>query len=208
MRFTQFRQLARFAPSGNDRARSLYWPVGVWFLLMAAFVAIVVESLFVESHAVFVYARVVTYVAGLMTAALLSGIVALFGLGCGLMLWWLDDAQPAKRIANAVVSALWVMVAYVGSGVVLLLIDLPTGLTMADLDRPDLEEDVRAVLAMRWMEKLSSVVVVVYLVVVAWRLAQSARPLNAALAVGFGAAAIAALAAGVSTFNLPGMEYQ
>ena len=208
MRFTQFRQLARFAPSGNDQARSLYWPVGVWFLLMAAFVAIVVESLFVESHAVFVYARVVTYIAGLMTAALLSGIVALFGLGCGLMLWWLDDAQPAKRIANAVVSALWVMVAYVGSGVVLLLIDLPAGLTMADIDRPDVEEDVRAVLAMRWMEKLSSVVVVVYLVVVAWRLAQSARPLNAALAVGFGAAAIAALAAGVSTFNLPGMEYQ
>ena len=208
MRFTQFRQLARFAPSGNGQARSLYWPVGVWFLLMAAFVAIVVESLFVESHAVFVYARVITYVAGLMTAALLSGIVALFGLGCGLMLWWLDDAQPAKRIANAVVSALWVMVAYVGSGVVLLLIDLPAGLTMADIDRPDVEEDVRAVLAMRWMEKLSSVVVVVYLVVVAWRLAQSARPLNAALAVGFGAAAIAALAAGVSTFNLPGMEYQ
>ena len=208
MQFTQFRQLARFAPSGNDQARSLYWPVGVWFLLMAAFVTIVVESLFVESHAVFVYARVITYVAGLMTAALLSGIVALFGLGCGLMLWWLDDAQPAKRIANAVVSALWVMVAYVGSGVVLLLIDLPAGLTMADLDRPDLEEDVRAVLAMRWMEKLSSVVVVIYLVVVAWRLAQSARPLNAALAVGFGAAAITALAAGVSTFNLPGMEYQ
>ena len=185
-----------------------YLPLLAWLLALAAFMTLVVESVFVESHALFVYARVAAYIAALMASAMVIGLVALFGLCCGLMLWWLDDALPVKRVANAVLAALWVAVAYTGLGIVLLLIEPPAGIGVADAmqRQKEFEAEMQELLAYRWMRKLSYVVGGGYLLVVAWLLARLVRPWNAAIAVAFGAAAVAALMAALSAISAPEME--
>ena len=191
----------------NNLLKATYTPVFAWLLAAAVFSVIALETSLAESHVVFVYARLATYIAALMASALLLGMVALFGLGCGLMLWWLDDALPAKTVARAVTMGLWAGVAYIGIGIVLFLIDPPVGFTVADLTTPEkLEAEFQDLLALRWMQRLQYVAGAAYVVVAGWLLARQARPWNAVLAVAFGVAALAALMAGLSA--LPDLDVE
>ena len=182
--------------------KALHWPVAIWLLAIMAFMVLAMESLFAESHEMFIYARLAGYIAALMAIAVVLGLIALFGFGCGLMLWWLDDALPARDVARAVVTGLWLGVAYVVVGIVLFLVDPPMGMVVADLMQPEkFDTELQSLLAFRWMEQLRYVIAGAYLVWVAWLLARLARPWNAALAVVFGAALLAALMTGLSALS-------
>ena len=174
-------------------------PVATWLAGMALFTVLCVESLFAEHHAMFVMARLAAYVAALMATALLLGFVALFGLACGVMLWWLEeDALSARSVVAAVARSVWTFCAFVWLAVALLLLDAPEPLSLDDLTTAEeVQAGVDGLLAFRWIESLRYVVLGAFLAVAAWLLARRTKPLNAVLSVGFGVGLVSALVSGL-----------
>ena len=165
----------------------------VWLVGLVAFTVLGVETLFAEPHVVFVYARLTAYIASMTVAALTLGLAALFGLGCGMMLWWLDNAVSAGRIAACVGQSFWSVVGYTWIGLALLVAEPPTAVAIADLSQPDLvSAQMGDVLAYAWLNELRWIVLGVFLVVMVWLLARTAKLVNAVLAVAFGAGLVAA----------------
>ena len=180
----------------SERLQAPALPLAAWLLGLTVVMVTSVESMFVESHAAFVVARLTAYVTAVTVAALGVGMVALFGLGCGLMLWWLEDALSARRIARSVGTALWLLAAYSWMGVVMLLIEPPAAMTLADLARPlDEEAGLGDVWAFEWLTQLRYVVLGAFLALVAWLLSRWVKLVNGILAVAFGTALVAALVA-------------
>ena len=80
------------APPADRLRLALLLPLATWLIGQTIFTVFGVERLFADEHAAFVYARLTAYLTSMTTAALTLGFAALFGLSCGIMLWWLDDA--------------------------------------------------------------------------------------------------------------------
>ena len=164
-----------------------------WLVGLVAFTVLGVESLFAEPHAAFVYARLTAYIASMTVAALTLGLAALFGLGCGMMLWWLDDAADAGRIAACVGQSFWSVVGYTWIGLALLVAEPPPAVAIADLAQPDLvSAQIGDVLAYAWLDQMRWIAIGVFLGAMIWLLARTAKLVNAALAVAFGAGLVAA----------------
>ena len=178
----------------SEKLKATPVPLMAWLVGLAAFTVMSVESMLVDSHAVFVFARLTAYITSLTVAALAVGLVGLFGVGCGLMLWWLEDVLSVRRIARSVGISIWPVAAYTWMGVVLLLVEPPAAMTMEDIVRPlDAEAEVADVLAFEWLVRLRYVVTGCFLALVAWLLSRRVKPFNAILAVACGAALVAAL---------------
>ena len=176
--------------------------VVTWLVGLAAFTVLSVESLLAEPHAVFAFARLTAYIASMTVAALTVALVALFALGCGAMLWWLDDAVDRRWIAAAVGRAFWVLVAYTWIGLVLLLADPPVAMTLAEMSEPDfVEAEMEGTLAYQWLKRLRVAVIALFVGTMVWMLARRAKLLNAVLAVAFGAGMVAALVTALGTLG-------
>lgn len=188
--------------ASDARKGAVLLPVAVWLTGLLTFTVIGVESLFAEPHVVFVYARLTAYVTALLVAALTLCLLTLFGLGCGLMLWWLDDALDVGRIAVAVGRSLWSLAIVTWVGVALLVFEPPMAVTVAELMSPDgMNADLQSVPAFYWWTRLSYAAPCVFLALAAWLLSRSARPISAILAVAFGAAVVMAFASALGALG-------
>lgn len=184
---------------GVWRAAAPLLPVLAWLLGATAVAAVLAETLLREAHWMFAYARLAAYASSLMACAFLVGLLALFGLACGAMLWWLEDLPSPLAVFRAVFSSSWAFAAYTWLLVLLLLLDLPAPLSAADLQHGDrLQAHLDGLLAYRWLSELYYVGTGVFLLLAAFLIARgAAKRLNALLAVGFAAAVIMALFAGL-----------
>ena len=177
----------------GERLQAPALPLAVWLGGLATVTITSIESMFSESHAAFVFARLTAYITALTVATLGVGMVALFGVGCGLMLWWLEDALGARRIARSVGTSLWPLAAYTWVGAVLLLIEPPAAMSVEDLVSPlDAEAGLGDVLAFEWLTQLRYVVMGASLALAIWLLSRWVKLFNGVLAVAFGAALVAA----------------
>ena len=168
--------------------------LGAWLIGWGALAALTVEGTFPADHATFVFARVAAYLTVATIAVLLIGFVAVFALACGAMLWWLDDAVGGTRLAEAVGRAFWVVAAYTWLGVALTIAEPPLPISVEDLARPgQVGDQMQNLAAFVWLERLRYATIGIFLALVAWFLSRAAKPLNAVIAVAFGAAAIAGL---------------
>lgn len=178
-------------------------PLAAWAAGMAVFTVLGIQNALGGEHPIFVVGRVTAYVASAVTAALIVGMAALFGLGCGALLRWLDEPLSARAVARAVGAGFWVVGGYVWLGVALLIVEPPAAFSLAALvgEAQEFEAALRNTLAYKWMSRIRYPVGAAFLVVVAWRLARAAKPLNAVVAVAFGAAAMMALLAGLGALG-------
>lgn len=181
-------------------------PVLVWFAGLAAFALIGIAGLFAGPNPVFVIARVTAYVTVVMVAAVTTAFVAAFGLACGAMLSWLGESVEPRQIVTAMSRSFWCLAAYVWLGVVSLILDPPVALTVFEISEPDaLEDRFRETTAFAWMGRLRYLALIAFLATAFWLLARRTRPLNALLAVSFGAAALAALVTGLGLLSGPSL---
>lgn len=177
-------------------------PLFAWLLGATAIAAVLAETLLGGADWMFAYARLAAYVSSLMAGAFLVGLLALFGLACGAMLWWLDDLPSPLAVVRAVCASSWAFAAYTWIVVLLLLVDLPAPLSTADLQDGDrLDAELDGLLAYRWLGELYYVGNGVFLLLAAVLVARAAKPLNAVLAVGFAAGVIYALFAGLGALT-------
>ena len=187
------------------RLATLAWlPVLVWSAGLAAFAALGIGELFDGPNPVFVVARVTAYVTVTMVAAATTAFVAVFGLACGSMLAWLGESLDTRLIVTTMGRSFWCLAAYVWLGVAWLILDPPVALTVFEMSAPDsLETRIQEITAFAWMGRLRYVALIGFLATAVCLLARHARPLNALLAVSFGAAALAALMTGLGLLAGP-----
>ena len=181
-------------------------PVLVWVAGLATFALLGIDGLFAGPNPVFVVARVTAYVSVVMVAAVTTAFVAAFGLACGAMLSWLGESLDPRQIVTTMSRSFWFLAAYVWLGVASLILDPPVALTvfeMSDLDA--LEARVGETTAFAWMGRFRYLPLIGFLAVAFWLLARRARPLNALLAVLFGAAALAAVLTGLGLLSGPSL---
>ena len=182
---------------------------GAWLAGLAAFTVLAVETLFVADDFLFLVARVTAYVTAALVGALMLALLVLFGLGCGAMLRWLDAAASGRLVARSVASSVWVVTAYMWVGVLLLVAWPPAPLTVGEVagDMP-LHDTFQREAAFAWITQLRYVALGGFLVFCVWRLARHVRWPNAVLAVGFGAALVSAVVAGLGALAgaLPGVS--
>ena len=171
-------------------------PVVAWLAGLAAFAVLGINALAAGPNPVFAIARVTAYVAVAMVAALTAAFVALFALACAAMLAWLGESINTRLIVTAMSRSFWWIAAYVWLGVVLLIVDPPVALTIPEIIQDDAwTTRVGDTTAFAWMGRLRHLALAGFLVMCAGLLARRTKPLNAVLAVAFGATAIAALTA-------------
>ncbi len=171
---------------------------GAWLVGLAAFTVLGVETLFVEDHLVFHIARLTAYLTAALVGASMLAFAALFGLGCGFMLRWLEDATNARLVARSVCASLWVVVAYMWIGVALLVAWPPAALTVQDVAGDQLlGGQLQGEAAFVWITRMRFVALGGFLAFCAWRLSRHVKWPNAVLAVGFGAALVSAVIAGL-----------
>lgn len=171
---------------------------GAWLVGLAAFTVLGVETLFVEDHLVFHIARLTAYLTAALVGASMLAFAALFGLGCGFMLRWLEDATNARLVARSVCASLWVVVAYMWIGVALLVAWPPAALTVQDVAGDQLlGAQLQGEAAFVWITRMRFVALGGFLALCAWRLSRHVKWPNAVLAVGFGAALVSAVIAGL-----------
>ena len=171
---------------------------GAWLVGLAAFTVLGVETLFVEDHLVFHIARLTAYLTAALVGASMLAFAALFGLGCGFMLRWLEDATNARLVARSVCASLWVVVAYMWIGVALLVAWPPAALTVQDVAGDQLlGAQLQGEAAFVWITRMRLVALGGFLAFCAWRLSRHVKWPNAVLAVGFGAALVSAVIAGL-----------
>lgn len=176
--------------------------LGVWLAGLAAFSIVSVECLFSASHAAFVYARLSAYIATVTVAALTVALTGFFGLGCGLMLWWLDDPVAPGRVAACAGRSFWSVAAYTWIALALLVVDPPSAIALSDLSQPEsAQSQMHDVLAYQWLRHMRIAVVGAFLIAVAVLLRRHARLVNVAIAVAFGAGLVAALLTGLSVLG-------
>ena len=181
-------------------------PVLVWFAGLAAFALIGIDALFAGPNPVFVIARVTAYVTVVMVAAVTTAFVAAFGLACGAMLSWLGESLDPRQIVTAMSRSFWCLAAYVWLGVASLILDPPVALTVHEMSESDaLDARVMETTAFAWMGRLRYLALIAFLATAFWLLARRTTPLNALLAVSFGAAALAALVTGLGLLSGPPM---
>ena len=176
---------------------------GAWLAGLAVFTVLSAETLFAAEDFVFLIARTTAYVTAALIGAVMLALVVLFGLGCGVMLRWLDAAANARLVARAVSTSLWVVTAYMWVGVLLLLAWPPAPMTVQDVlgdalpHAELLPAQLQGEVAFAWIARLRYVVLGGFLALCVWRLARHVKWSNAVLAVGFGAALVSALIAGL-----------
>lgn len=179
-------------------------PVLVWIAGMAAFAVLGIDELFAGPHPVFVVARVTAYVTVTMVAAATTAFVAVFALACASMLTWLGESLEPRLIVTTMSRSFWCLAAYVWLGVAWLILDPPVALTVFEMSAPEaLEARIRETPAFAWMGRLRYVALIGFLATAVWLLARHTAPLNALLAVSFGAAALAALSTGLGLLAGP-----
>lgn len=177
-------------------------PVLVWFAGLAAFALIGIDGLLAGPNPVFVIARVTAYVTVVMVAAVTTAFAAAFGLACGAMLNWLGESLDPRQIVTATSRSFWCLAAYVWLGVVSLMLDPPVALTAQEMSEPDaLQARVGETAAFAWMGRFRYLALIAFLATVFWLLARRTKPLNALLAVAFGAAALAAALTGLGLLS-------
>ena len=168
--------------------------LGAWLIGLAAFSVVGVEGLFSAPHAVFVYARLSAYIATVTVAALTVALVGVFGLACGVMLWWLGDPVAPRRMAACAGRSFWSVAAYTWIALVLLVADPPAAVAVADLWHPQsVQAHMNDVLAYRWLSDMRLAVLGAYLIAVVVLLQRHARLVNVVIAVTFGTGLVAAL---------------
>lgn len=185
-------------------ANPAWLPVLVWLVGLAAFAVLGIDELFAGPNPVFVVARVTAYVTVVVVAAATTAFVAVFALACGSMLTWLGESLAPRLIVTAMSRSFWCFAAYVWVGVGSLILDPPVALTVVEMSAPDaLAARLGESTAFAWMGRLRYVALIGFLATAVYLLARRTRPLNALLAVGFGAAALAALLTGLGLLSGP-----
>lgn len=181
-------------------------PVLAWLAGLAAFALIGIDGLFAGPNPVFLVARVTAYVTVVMVAAVTTAFVAVFGLACGAMLSWLGESLDPRQIVAAMSRSFWCLAAFVWLGVASLILDPPVALTVYEISEPDaLDARVMQTAAFAWMGRFRYLALIAFLATAFWLLARRTRPLNALLAVSFGAAALAALVTGLGLLSGPAL---
>lgn len=184
--------------AGASRTWQPLLPLAAWLVGAAVLAAALTETLFQDSHMAFAYARLAAYASSLMAGAMLVGVLAVFGLSCGAMLWWLGDAQSPGRIFRAVCLSSWAFAAYTWVGVALVFWDQPAALTAADLGHLDrLQTRLDGMAAYQWLGSFYYGANGAFLLLAAILIARAAKPVNAVLGVAFGAAVLLALMTGL-----------
>ena len=167
--------------------------LSVWLVGFAAFTVLGVETLFATPHAAFVFARLAAYISSITVAALTIGIMAIFALGSGAMLWWLDDRVDSRRVVACAGRSFWCVAVYTWIAFVLLLVDPPSAVPVAAILEPDaLEARTNDLLAFQWLFGMRFAVLGAFLVAMVWLLHRDAKLVNAVIAVAFAAGLIAA----------------
>ena len=179
-------------------------PVLVWLVGLAAFAVLGIDELFAGPNPVFVVARVTAYVTVVMVAAATTAFVAVFALACGSMLTWLGESLEPRLIVTTMSRSFWCLAAYVWVGVASFILDPPVALTVVEMSAPGaLEARIGETTAFAWMDRLRYVALIGFLATAVCLLARRTRPLNALLAVSFGAASLAALLTGLGLLAGP-----
>lgn len=198
------RQLTHAAANGAaagavpTRRIGLLPPMAVWLAGLAVFTTLSVETLLVEDDVVFLAARLTAYLTGALVGAAMLAFAALFGLGCGVMLRWLDNTASGRLVARSLAESLWLLAAYMWVGVALLVVWPPTPLSALDLlHGSGLQARFEQEAAFLWVTRLRHVALGGFLALCVWRLAHHVKWLDAALAVGCGAGVVGALLAGL-----------
>ena len=177
-------------------ANTAFLPIAVWLVGIALFTMLGIDGLFAGTSPVFVVARVTAYATAAVMAAVTIALVVMFGLACGAMLAWLGESAKPGLIVDSMSRSFWFVAGYVWCGVVLLIVDPPVALTVFEMAESDLlEARVRDTTAFAWMGRLRYLALGCFLAMAVWLLARHAKLVNAALAVAFGVAALAAVAA-------------
>ena len=168
--------------------------LSAWLVGLGLFSIVSVERLFAAPHAAFVYARLTAYIATVTVAALSIALTALFGLGCAVMLWWLDDAVTPRHVAACAGQSFWSVAAYTWIALALLVVDPPSAIAVAELLHPEsVQSQMQDVLAYRWLTHMRLAVLGAFLAAFVVLLQRHARLINVAIAVAFGAGVVAAL---------------
>ena len=176
--------------------------LSAWLVGLAVLTVMGVERLFAMPHIAFVYAKLTAYVSAVLIAALTAAATVVFSLGCGAMLWWLDDPVAARRIATCAGRSFWCIAIYTWAAVVLLIADPPATVTVADLAHPEVvEERMLAAWAYWWLDHARFASVAAFLIAMAALLARHAKVVNAVIAVAFGAGLVAALVTGLGALG-------
>ena len=185
-------------------AKAAFLPVLVWIAGLAAFTVLGIDGLFAGPHPVFMIARVTAYATAAMVVAVTAAFVAMFGLACGAMLSWLGESPSPRLIVVTMSRSFWWVAAYAWLGVALLVVDPPIALTVFEVSEADgLVARIMDTTAFAWMGRLRYIALIGFLTMSVWLLARHTRPLNALLGVAFGAAAVAALVAGLGLLAGP-----
>lgn len=173
-------------------------PVLVWLVGLGLFATLGIGGLFAGDNPVFLVARLTAYVTVGTVAAMTLAFAAMFGVACGLMLEWLGESPKPGSIATAMGRSFWGVAGYTWFGVALSVVKPPLALTTFDMVDPGMfQAHVEDTIVFAWMARLRHVPVAGFLVLATWFLARDAKPWNAVISVAFGAAALAALSAGL-----------
>ena len=189
--------------------RALVVPVIAWLAGVAAFTMVAVEGLLPSDHFVFLVARVTAYVTATTLAAFLLLAVAVFGVVCGFVLRWLEDARRAPRaiaahVGAAVGAAVWVWVACIWLGVLLAAVWAPAPLSLEEvLQAAPTTTHFEDELAFTWIIGSRFPALACFLACCAWRLARVANWRNACVAVACAVSAVAAVAAALTAIAGP-----
>ena len=176
--------------------------LGAWLVGLAVFSIVSVECLFSVPHAAFVFARLSAYIATVTVAALTIALTGLFALGCGAMLWWLDEQVGPRRVAACAGRAFWSVAAYTWIASALLAVDPPSAIAVADLTRPEIVlSQMQDLLAYRWLNHMRPGVLAAFLIGFVVLLRRHARLVNVVIAAAFGAGVVAALLTGLGIFG-------
>ena len=187
----------------NSRATkvavTLCYPLATWLAGLVVFAWLAVESLFPGDHPVFFIARFTAYLTAAVIGATMLMFIALFGLGCGCVLYWLENNAEVRPVVRAVVrsvgTSLWLIVAYMWLGVLLTAGWHPIPIALDELAQTNairnrFEDNV----AFLWMSRLRYAVLACFLALCVWRLSRIGNTDNrtangAAVANGNGATA-------------------
>ena len=166
---------------GTRRVRgatlTLLYPLAAWLVGLAAFAWLATESLLPGEHLVFFMARITAYLTTALIGTTMLLFLALFGLGCGCALYWLEDGTETRPIVRAVVRAigtsLWLIVAFMWLGVLLTAGWPPTPMSLDDpAGMETLAGNLENSMSFLWISRLRFAVLAGFLALCVWRLSR------------------------------------